>query len=378
MTQPGRLFVGAISGTSVDGLDLALIRMHRQKIEIIGGHTAAFAPDLEHALKALAFAPQVSLEHLGSIDRELGHVIATAIIEFLRRVGVDPSAIMAIGSHGQTIRHRPDGPWPFTMQIGDPHTIAEVTGIHTYADFRGRDIAAGGQGAPLVPPFHAALFASKRRSQRGGRIVLNIGGISNVTILPAAASQPVTGFDTGPGNALLDLWAARHLGAAFDAGGAWGASGRVIPELLRACLAEPFLSRTPPKSTGKELFGGPWLDSRLEGFPSAVPADVQATLIALTARTVIDAIGPHCQAGSSLIVCGGGRHNDALMDRLRNLFNHGDVITADALGYNGDWIEAAAFAWLGYRAATAKPGNAPAVTGARGERILGAGYPGRT
>lgn len=376
MPRLGRLFVGAISGTSVDGLDLALIRVHRRKIELIAGHTAAFAPDLQQALKALAFADDVSLEHLGSIDRQLGHVIATAIIEFLDRAAVDPSAVTAIGSHGQTIRHRPDGLWPFTMQIGDPHTIAEVTGIRTFADFRRRDIAAGGQGAPLVPPFHAALFAFGSRTR--GRIVLNVGGISNVTLIPTDASQPLTGFDTGPGNALLDLWAGRHLGTNYDAGGAWGASGEVIPALLRACLSEPFLTRSPPKSTGKELFNAPWLDAHLASFGSAAPADVQATLVELTARSVIDAINPHCRTGSSLIVCGGGRHNDALMRRLHSLFSHGEVTTTDALGFNGDWIEAAAFAWLGYRALTGKPGNARAVTGARGERVLGACYPGKS
>ncbi len=372
MAPSGRHYVGAISGTSVDGLDLALIRVNRGRVEFLAGDTVAFPPDLQRELKAFGAAQHIELDRLGAVDRELGAFIGTSIIDFLERASMPRDRVRAIGSHGQTIRHGPHGRWPFTIQIGDANTIAEVTAIDTYADFRRRDMAAGGQGAPLVPPFHAALFGSGRRE----RVVLNVGGIANITQLPRSRSRPLLGFDTGPGNALLDHWASTHLQRNFDDGGRWARSGQIVPDLLRALLAEPYLALPPPKSTGKELFNGAWLAKALAAHPGVAPADVQATLVELTARTVADAIAQSTPECRTVIVCGGGRLNATLMDRLAALLSDCEVTTTDALGYNGDWIEAGAFAWLAYRAAIGKPGNAPAVTGAMGPRILGALHPG--
>jgi anhydro-N-acetylmuramic acid kinase len=374
MTAAGRLYVGAISGTSVDGLDLALIGVSRGGIRFLAGSTVPFPDRLEQALKALARSTTVDLDELGALDRELGDLIGRSILGFIADHGLAPAAITAIGSHGQTIRHHPDGPWPFTTQIGDPNTIAEVTGIDTFADFRRRDIAAGGQGAPLVPPFHAALFGNGR----SGRIVLNIGGIANVTCLPGERATRPTGFDTGPGNALLDFWAHERLGYRYDDGGRWAARGAVVEDLLERCLADSYFSRRPPKSTGKELFNGAWLAARLDGLPPIDPTDVQATLVELTARTIVDAARAYAPDFADMVVCGGGRLNRTLMARLAQMLEPLPVTTTDALGYNGDWIEAAAFAWLGHRARIGRAGNAPAVTGAHSERVLGVRYPGRS
>lgn len=374
MTPRERRYVGAISGTSVDGLDLAVIAIRRAQIEFCAGHTAPFPDSLRNALKRFAAAQYVALDELGAVDRELGEFTGRAILDFLHRSGISRETITAIGSHGQTIRHRPDGQWPFTMQIGDPHAIAEITAIDTYADFRRRDVAAGGQGAPLVPPFHAALFGARAKAS----IVLNIGGIANVTYLPIQRRRgDVIGFDTGPGNALIDLWAARHLAADYDHDGRWAASGKVVPALLERFLSEPYFASPPPKSTGKELFGGEWLDGILEAFPRLAAADVQATLVELTARSVAHAVARFTVGCTRVIVCGGGRLNGHLMARLAAAFEATSITTTDALGYNGDWIEAAAFAWLAHRAAVGRPGNLPTVTGARGERMLGGLFPGR-
>ncbi len=374
MTSRERRYVGAISGTSVDGLDLAVIAMRRTRIHFEAGYTAPFPPQLRNTLKQLAAAERIAIDELGAVDHELGEFIGRAVLDFLASSGLPREAITAVGSHGQTIRHRPSGRWPFTMQIGDPHVIAEITGIDTYADFRRRDLAAGGQGAPLVPPFHAALFNARGNAA----IVLNIGGIANVTHLPATRSgRPVIGFDTGPGNALIDLWAARHLAADFDLDGRWAASGAVDQTLLTRCLEEPYFQHPPPKSTGKELFGADWLEGMLASVPSVPAADVQATLVELTARSVADAVQRYTTGCKRVIVCGGGRLNGHLMRRLEAALKPAAVTTTDALGYNGDWIEAAAFAWLAHRAAIGKPGNLPAVTGACGERTLGGFFPGQ-
>jgi anhydro-N-acetylmuramic acid kinase len=304
------------------------------------------------------------------VDALLGTFTGRALAAFLRDHGILPERIRAIGSHGQTIRHRPEANQPFTWQIGDPNRIAEVTGITTVADFRRRDMAAGGQGAPLVPAFHEALF----RTENESRVLLNIGGISNITCLSADPCIPVSGFDTGPGNGLMDAWCLRHRGLPYDANGDWAATGQLVSDLLATLMTEPYLHKTPPKSTGREMFHLSWLESQ-QALDAFRPQDVQRTLVEFTAATIIDAVKRWAPESTRLVVCGGGRLNGLLMGRLEHLADMA-VQTSDDLGFDGDAMEAAAFAWLAARRLDGLSGNAPAVTGALGSRILGAVYPG--
>ena len=303
-----------------------------------------------------------NLELLGRADTDLGQFIGQAIKGFLKTVNLSAHEPRAIGSHGQTVRHRPSGPAPFTLQIGDPNLIAEITGITTVADFRRRDMAAGGQAAPLVPPFHASVFATTEER----RAVLNIGGIGNITVL-----NPLGGFDTGPGNALLDAWCEVHTGKTYDAQGAWASDGKVHAGLLNALLNDPYLQKPPPKSTGKEYYNLNWLAPQIPA--GTQPRDVQRTLVEFTARTVVNALERWAPSVRRMLVCGGGRLNKLLMQRLAQL-SATAVQTTDQHGWNGDAIEAAAFAWLAHQRLVAAPGNVPAVTGANGPRILGAVY----
>lgn len=349
----------------MDGLDLALVDIADGSITLVASATHELPSELRATLIALAHAQNDNLDTLGHTDTALGIFIGAAINAFIAAEGVAPVDVLAIGSHGQTVRHRPTGAAPFTTQIGDPNQIAEATGITTVADFRRRDMAAGGQAAPLVPPFHEAILAATDES----RVVLNVGGISNITWLNPG--QPVTGFDTGPGNAMLDAWVEQHLGTPYDAGGAWSASGTVVPALLKACVADPYLGQPPPKSTGKEHYNLTWLQHHLPN--AARPEDVQRTLVEFTARSIIDAVSAWAADCRRLLVCGGGRHNLVLMDRLTDLASF-PVDTTDAFGWDGDAIEAAAFAWLAHRRLEHLAGNAPGVTGARGDRVLGGVY----
>jgi anhydro-N-acetylmuramic acid kinase len=295
----------------------------------------------------------------------LADTYADAINAALIDAHLTAADIVAAGVHGQTLRHRPE--LSSTLQLNNPARVAERTGVTVVADFRSRDIAAGGEGAPLVPAFHAALFGGSVH-----RVVVNVGGIANITDLPAAGV--VRGFDTGPGNVLLDLWHARHRDFAYDRGGAWAQSGRIVDSLLAELLAEPYFARTPPKSTGRDLFDPAWLAARLDGHAIA-PVDVQATLVALTARTIADAVLMHCPAATEVLVCGGGAHNDALMSALAALLSPRSVATTASQGVAVEHVEALAFAWLAREALAGRPGNLPAVTGARGLRVLGAIYP---
>jgi anhydro-N-acetylmuramic acid kinase len=285
---------------------------------------------------------------------------------------VTPADVAAAGVHGQTVRHRPDLGW--TIQLNDPARVAERAGMAVVADFRRRDVAAGGQGAPLVPAFHAAMFGATEEH----RVIVNVGGIANLTDLPPRGparppAEGVRGFDTGPGNVLSDLWHARHRGGAYDVDGAWARSGRADPELLALLLAEPYFSQPPPKSTGRDLFAATWLDARLAAVGRAIePAAVQATLVALTARSVGDAVRKHCAAATTVLVCGGGARNAALMSALARELAPRSVATTAALGVAVDHVEALAFAWLARETLAGRPGNLPAVTGARGPRVLGA------
>ncbi len=362
------LYIGTISGTSVDALDLALLEIS-PRIRLVAAGAATFPEPLRKRLLALGQPEDDSIDAVGAADRELGEFIGTSISAFLAEHGISASQVRAIGSHGQTVRHRPDAAQPFTLQIGDPNLIAERTGITTVADFRRRDMAAGGQGAPLVPRFHEALF----RTASEARAVLNIGGISNLSLLPARADQPLLGFDCGPGNALLDSWCVRHRSEPFDVDGAWAETGTVLPTLLAALLEDEYLSRPPPKSTGREHYNLDWLQPKLAS--SMAAADIQRTLLEMTAVSVQRAIVRWCSDAERVVVCGGGRRNGLLMERLTALLQPA-VAPTETLGFDGDAMEAAAFAWLAHQRLEGRAGSAGSVTGAAGDRVLGAVYPG--
>lgn len=365
------LYLGLMSGTSLDGIDAAVVDLSSSTPRILAAQTQPYTPELRNELLALAQGGNLDeVEHLGRLDRRLGELFAAAALAILEQAGLKSSMIRAIGSHGQTVRHRPTGSAPFTLQIADPNLIAEHTGITTVADFRRRDMAAGGQGAPLVPAFHASCL----RSSAENRAVLNIGGMANLTLLPADSRQPVTGFDTGPGNVLLDAWIDKQRDARYDRNGDWAAAGQMQPELLRVLLQDDYFHAPPPKSTGREHFQLAWLERRLaEGAPS--PVDVQATLIALTSETVAAALRAAAPDTRRLLVCGGGVHNTTLMSALGTALPAMAVESTAAQGVDPDWVEAIAFAWMARETLAGRASNIPSVTGARGARILGGIYP---
>ena len=362
------LYIGLMSGTSVDGIDAALVRFSPQP-ELLRARTfpleASLAQDVLRLSQAQA---EVHLDEFGRLDVRLGQALAQAALDLLADAGVSASAVRAIGSHGQTLRHGPSGAQPFTLQVGDANVIAERCGIDTIADFRRRDVAAGGQGAPLVPAFHAATLRSADES----RAVLNIGGIANLTLLPAVG--PVRGFDTGPGNGLMDAWTLRHRGHRFDRDGVFAASGRENQPLLSALLAEPWLALPPPKSTGRDLFHEGWLDSRLAGLDLPVE-NVQATLARFTAITIAQALVAQMPDCARVLVCGGGVHNPVLRRMLAEELAGRPVQSTAEYGLDPDFVEAMAFAWLAREALAGRPGNLPEVTGARGLRVLGTVFP---
>ena len=359
------LFVGLMSGTSLDGVDAALVEFTSSAPALIDTAYQPLPGSLKAELLALQAPGTNELDRTARAGNELARLYAETVLTLLSRARVSPAAIRACGCHGQTIRHRPDA--GYSLQIGNPALLAELTGISVAADFRSRDIAAGGQGAPLVPAFHAAMFASDARH----RVIVNIGGIANLSNLPVRGT--VTGFDIGPGNVLLDLWVQRHLGVAHDNAGAWAQSGSVLAEMLAEMLAEPYFAAPPPKSCGRDLFNAAWL----EQFPleRAAAQDVQATLAELSARSITDAVDQYCAQTDELYVCGGGAHNLDLLERMRRNLPRCRIDTTAALGTDPDWVEAIAFAWLARQTLAARPGNLPAVTGAGGERVLGAIYP---
>jgi anhydro-N-acetylmuramic acid kinase len=363
-------YIGLMSGTSADGIDAALV-----SIPSAGGftlratHQHPFPHEVRVDIQALMRPGADEIDREGELDMQLGQLFAEAAAELLDKAGLAPHQIRAIGSHGQTIRHRPRAVHAFTRQIGNPSVIAEVTGITTVADFRARDMAAGGQGAPLVPAFHAALF----RKTGTNRAIINIGGIANVTWLAGDAKASVTGFDTGPGNALLDLWATRQLGRAFDADGTWAHSGKVLPDLLARLLDEDYFRQRPPKSTGREQFHLDWLMRQISG--AEAPHDVQATLAELSARSIADAVrGLLPGSADEVYVCGGGAHNRDLLARLQAALGRTPLATTSVLGLDPDWVEAAAFAWLAHQTLAGHAGNLPSVTGARRSVVLGGIY----
>lgn len=360
------LFIGVLSGTSVDAVDAALVRFG-PRIELVASHTLPFPPELRAELLALAVPGPDEIDRLGAADVAVGRHFARAVNELIAFAGREREDIRAIGSHGQTVRHRPGLATPFTLQVGDPNTIAAETGVPVVADFRRKDVALGGQGAPLVPAFHDAVF----RSRREARAVVNIGGIANVTLLPADPNARVLGYDTGPGNTLLDAWCRKQLGEPMDRDGAFAARGRVQETLLRELRADEFFARPAPKSTGPEYFSPAWLDARV-GRGAFEPADVQATLVALTAQTIGDAIRPRLGFESAgVFVCGGGARNPVLMRALAERLPRCRVETTQLLGIEPGWVEAMAFAWLARQRMNAAAGNCPAVTGAARATVLG-------
>jgi anhydro-N-acetylmuramic acid kinase len=365
-------FIGLMSGTSLDGVDGVLVASADGRV--LAQAYLPFPNDLRETLMVLQAPSENELHREALAANALVRVYADCVRELLSVAALPASAVAAIGAHGQTIRHRPgefDGVG-YTRQLNAPALLAELTGIDVVADIRSRDVAAGGQGAPLVPAYHQAVFSEAGQT----RVVCNLGGISNVTILPSAASgRPVSGFDCGPGNALLDGWAARHLGKPYDDGGAWGASGHVNDALLAALLSEPYFRQTPPKSTGRDLFHAKWLDTHLAAFPGVSPVDVQATLVALTAQCVADDVLRYAPDCRGFYACGGGTRNHALMQAIATRLPGVTVATTDALGVPPHQVEARAFAWLAQQCLARRPGNLPSVTGAKGLRILGAIYP---
>lgn len=394
------LFVGLMSGTSIDGIDAALVRIEADVIDLVATHSEPFStplssradsetltePSSETSSGALsgtasdlaAWARRVAagqddrLDSIARLDRALGYRFAEAVTALLTLSSTPPQAVVAIGSHGQTVRHRPGGAPAerYSMQLGDPSTIAESTGITTVADFRRRDLAAGGEGAPLVPAFHAARFgaAGSRRA------VVNIGGIANASLLNG--TSVLSGFDCGPGNTLLDAWTRAQRGEDFDAGGSWSAEHAVDPALLRVLLNDPYLQRRGPRSTGPEHFNLAWLKQHLA--PDQPPGTVQATLCEFTATCIAASLREASPDLDAVFVCGGGARNTDLMRRLHRHLDpqHIRLGTTDELGLAAEWVEACAFAWLAQRTMAGLPGNAPAATGARGPRVLGGIYPG--
>ncbi|HEX4242494.1 MAG TPA: anhydro-N-acetylmuramic acid kinase [Steroidobacteraceae bacterium] len=361
------LYLGLISGTSMDAIDAVLADFDSFPLRVVAASATPFAPALKARIAAVVDAPdRVALDEIGRIDVELARSFAAAALTLLREAGVGSDRVAALGSHGQTLRHRPDLEPPFTWQIGDPSTLAELTGITVVADFRRRDVAAGGQGAPLLPVFHDHLF----RSADEDRVILNLGGIANITVLKRRAA--VTGFDTGPANRLLDAWISRHGGREFDEHGAWARSGRSNPALLARLLDEPYFKLPAPKSTGRELFNMGWLERKLEGAHLAA-ADVQATLLRLTARTVAAEVARQAP-GAAIFACGGGAHNVALLEAIAREAAPSRVASTAELGLDPDYVEATAFAWFAQRTLAGLPSSAPSVTGAAGPRILGGVY----
>jgi anhydro-N-acetylmuramic acid kinase len=338
------LYIGLMSGTSMDGIDAALVDFSSEHTRVLATHNEPWPEAVHRQLVTALALPDPRNANLAELDTAVGEYFARATNHLLDSAGIDPAGVQAIGSHGQTIRHEPDAEQPYSLQIGNPDVITANTGIDVVADFRSADIQAGGQGAPLVPAFHKASFSTATEN----RVVVNIGGIANITVLPCDPAIAVTGFDTGPGNTLMDAWAQQQLNTAMDAGGNWAAGGTCNKQLLEMLLADPYFSSAPPKSTGREYFNRDWLSKFL---PADNSADAPAT--------------------ARLLVCGGGIHNDCLMQQLRSDLAEIPVESTAHYGIDPDWVEAAAFAWLAKQNIEARPGNLPEVTGANRPVILG-------
>ena len=367
------LYIGIMSGTSLDGIDVCLVGMQAQRFEVLATHFLAYPATIKTSLLALHTPSHNELEAAELVANQLAKLYAEAVNTLLRKQHLKPNQVMAIGCHGQTIRHKPivNHDVGFTLQIGNSALLAELTQIAVVSDFRSRDIAAGGQGAPLVPAFHQAIFSHPEKS----RAIINIGGIANITYLPQSFDQqtPVLGFDSGPGNMLIDAWTKQHLQQDYDADGAWSNTGKVDQSLLQQMLGDPYFAEAPPKSTGRDLFNHNWLLQQVSK-THLPPQDVARTLTAFTAVSTADALVKFCPPVDEIYLCGGGARNSLLVSELCHKLPNILIEPTDALGVGVDWVEAAAFAWLAHQTITHRPGNLPAVTGAKGLRILGAIY----
>ncbi|SDK50514.1 anhydro-N-acetylmuramic acid kinase [Methylophilus rhizosphaerae] len=364
-----RLFIGLMSGTSLDGVDAVVVSQSGETCTQTGQHFLPYPDSVRQTLLALHTPAHNELHDAAIMANTLADLYASAVHQLLDKYALAAGSITAIGCHGQTIRHCPElaNGQAYTLQLGNHARLAELTGITVIGDFRSRDIAAGGQGAPLVPAFHQAVFASPDQH----RVIINIGGIANLSDLPRHGT--IAGFDSGPGNLLMDAWTQQHTGQTYDAGGAWAASGEVNTALLQSLLSDPYFSLPPPKSTGRDLFNSAWLARYLHPF-NDTPVNIARTLVALTAQSIADAVTRYCADVEEVYVCGGGAHNQLLLSDLRQRCACPVQLT-DALGVGVDWVEAVAFAWLAQRTIDGLPGNIPAVTGAQDHRILGAIYP---
>ena len=364
------LYIGLISGTSMDGIDAALLDIEDTALSLVATRDHPIPRELRNDLSRFVKARRPSASLAWQLDHRIGNLFAEAAISLIDEAGASAGEVRAVGSHGQTIAHHPRGPFPYTVQIGNPNIIAERTRITTVADFRRRDLAAGGEGAPLACGFHRAAMSAPH----GERSVVNIGGIANITVLPAAGD--VTGFDSGPGNTLMDNWAERHLGTRMDRDSTWASTGAVDESLLARLCRDPYFSKVPPKSTGREYFNIPWLERHLRADARTLaPEDVQRTLCELSAATIARSIEEFSSSGGEVLVCGGGAHNPSLMGALQQRLRPRSVETSEAIGIGPDWVEAAAFAWLARQTLAGMPGNLPSVTGARHPVVLGAIYP---
>ena len=364
------LYIGLMSGTSMDGIDAALVDL-TTKPKIISTLHRVYPDKLLKRLNVLCKGMPNELKEFSQLDSELGKMFAQTANDLIKQAKLTPGQISAIGSHGQTIRHYPKGEHRNSLQIADPNVIAESCNVTTVADFRRRDIAAGGEGAPLVPAFHHAVFHSLNKN----RVILNIGGIANITILPADNENPTLGFDTGPGNTLMDNWHAKHKGASYDKNGDWAKQGAIDNTLLKRALSDPYFSSPPPKSTGREHFNLAWLEgliSALQANPLAV--DIQTTLCEITAISIAQSIQHHAASTDEILICGGGIHNRHLMQRLKTHLEKCTIQSTETYGIHPDWLEAVAFAWLAKQTLDRKPGNLPSVTGASRATILGGIY----
>ncbi len=359
------LYIGLMSGTSVDGIDAALVDFSGGTPELISTHCHPWPEKIHQALLDSRALPDDALPTLRELDLETGDIFAQATNELLSIAGISQHDVIAIGSHGQTIRHRPDAPQPYSLQIGNPAVIAHNTGIDVVSDFRSADIQAGGQGAPLAPAFHAAVFQSTHQH----RTIINIGGIANLTLLPAGASTRITGFDSGPGNSLMDAWMKKINGHSYDRDGQWARSGKVNQALLDKLLDDAYFKLPPPKSTGFEYFNLNWLQRYHAN--SLRTDDMQATLCELTAVSIARAVLNYAANTGEILICGGGAHNDYLMERLNTLLPDYRIAATDVSGVHPDWVEAMAFAWLAKQTMHGLPGNLPSVTGAQRAVVLG-------
>lgn len=364
-----KYYIGLMSGTSMDGVDAVLVDFSDDRITLVASHSQTLPRHLLSGLQRLCQSGSDEINRVGTLDRSVGKLFAQAVNELIDKAGISKQQVIAIGSHGQTVRHMPNLEMGFTLQIGDPNTIAALTGIDVIADFRRKDIALGGQGAPLVPAFHQQLFAKAGTK----RMILNIGGISNITYLPGDASA-VIGFDNGPGNTLIDSWIKQVKNEPFDSDGEWAASGTTDPQLLKQMLSHSYFSLSAPKSTGRELFNQAWMEQQTADFGYLHEADTQSTLLDLTCHSIAN----DCLTltdSAELYVCGGGAFNKELLRRLALLLPNYKVSTSADLGVNPQWVEGIAFAWLAMRHKHGLSGNLPAVTGASREAVLGAFFP---